>query len=124
MKKAYVRLALVALLTVTLLVAGCGQPAKYVRIGTASMGGAFYPMGNALAQLFNEKIPNMKASAQALKPPAGPLKTAGCWQRRTSNWRSSNRPPWPMPRKGRGSSRTEPSKTSAPSLQRTLCPSM
>jgi len=65
MKKASLRLVLAALLTLVLLLAGCGQPAKYVRIGTASMGGAFYPMGNALAQLFNEKIPNMKASAQA-----------------------------------------------------------
>lgn len=38
---------------------------KFIRLGTASMGGAFYSMGNALAQTLNEKMKGINASAQA-----------------------------------------------------------
>ncbi len=45
-----------------------GEPkaeAKFMRIGSASMGGNFFPLGSALAQMINEKIDNLNASAQA-----------------------------------------------------------
>ncbi len=56
------------------VMAGCGgsdaaksgtAKAKFLRIGTASMGGNFFPLGSALAQLINDKVPGAKASAQA-----------------------------------------------------------
>jgi len=48
-----------------------GKPAdsgkkQFLRIGTASMGGNFFPLGSAIAQLINDKIPGVNASAQAL----------------------------------------------------------
>ena len=36
-----------------------------INIATATTGGAYYPIGNAIAQLWNEKVPNVRASAQA-----------------------------------------------------------
>jgi hypothetical protein len=47
-----------------------GKPAdsgkkQFLRIGTASMGGNFFPLGSAIAQLINDKIPGVNASAQA-----------------------------------------------------------
>ncbi len=36
-----------------------------ISIGTATTGGAYYPIGNAIAQLWNDKVPGVKASAQA-----------------------------------------------------------
>ncbi len=65
MKKHKALVIIGIILALAVMLAGCGQPTKYVRIGTAGMGGAFYPMGNALAQLITEKIPNIKASAQS-----------------------------------------------------------
>jgi uncharacterized protein len=42
-------------------------PARSVNINvaTATTGGAYYPIGNAIAQLWNDKLPGVKASAQA-----------------------------------------------------------
>lgn len=53
-----------------MIIAGCGGAATTtkvtnVNIATATTGGVYYPLGNAMAQLFNQKIPNIKASAQA-----------------------------------------------------------
>jgi TRAP-type uncharacterized transport system substrate-binding protein len=45
-----------------------------VNIATATTGGAYYPIGNAMAQIWSKKLEGVKASAQA---------TAGT--RRTSN---------------------------------------
>lgn len=36
-----------------------------INVATATTGGAYYPIGNAIAQLWNEKVPGVKASAQA-----------------------------------------------------------
>src|SRR5262245_49800435 len=36
-----------------------------IGIGTATTGGAYYPIGNAIAQLWSDKVPGVKASAQA-----------------------------------------------------------
>lgn len=54
-----------ALIVMMLLVTGFQQPLRFVRIGTASMGGAFFPMGNALAQLLTEKMPGVRSSSQS-----------------------------------------------------------
>jgi hypothetical protein len=43
---------------------GAADP-KYLRIGTASLGGNYFPMGAALGVLIEEKIPDVKATAQA-----------------------------------------------------------
>lgn len=54
-------------LSALLVFVPCGAMAqgKYMRIATASMGGAFYPLGNALAQLLSEKMPQFISSSQA-----------------------------------------------------------
>jgi len=36
-----------------------------LNVATATTGGAYYPIGNAIAQLWNDKVANVKASAQA-----------------------------------------------------------
>src|SRR5512143_2629040 len=49
--------------------AAASQPAAgktvNINVATATTGGAYYPIGNAIAQLWNEKVPGVKASAQA-----------------------------------------------------------
>lgn len=66
----------VCLIVLSLIFAGCGSdwsgdkqaaPAKfqYINIATATTGGVYYPLGNAMAQLFNQKIPGIRASAGA-----------------------------------------------------------
>ncbi|NLK18469.1 MAG: TAXI family TRAP transporter solute-binding subunit [Synergistaceae bacterium] len=45
-------------------VAGAADP-KYLRIGTASLGGNYFPMGAAIGVLIEEKIPGIKATPQA-----------------------------------------------------------
>lgn len=70
-RKTLVLLVIVALFTA--LIAGCGGGEKkeegkaptFLRIGTASMGGNFFPLGSAIAQLINDKIDGINASAQA-----------------------------------------------------------
>ena len=39
----------------------------FITMSTASTGGGWYPAGSNLAQLWNEKIPNIKANSQASK---------------------------------------------------------
>lgn len=75
-------LAVLLMVMMVLTVAGCSkkeeaepvvstEPEKaeigidFIRIGTASMGGNFYTMGNAVAQLINDKIEGVNSSAQA-----------------------------------------------------------
>ena len=36
-----------------------------INVATATTGGAYYPIGNAIAQVWNDKVPGVKASAQA-----------------------------------------------------------
>ncbi len=46
--------------------AAAPAPKTYnINVATATTGGAYYPIGNAIAQLWNDKIPGVKASAQA-----------------------------------------------------------
>ncbi len=69
---------LVSLLAVSIVLSGCGGSGSgdkkaaapegkpiNVNIATATTGGVYYPLGNAMAQLFNHKIPGIKASAGA-----------------------------------------------------------
>lgn len=55
------------ILLVVFFITGCGSESKAERINiaTATSGGVYYSMGNAMAQLFNEKIPRIQVSAQA-----------------------------------------------------------
>jgi TRAP transporter TAXI family solute receptor len=72
MRKSTVACMLACIMVLGLLMAGCGgsgsgtsaKPTN-VNIATATTGGVYYPLGNAMAQLFNQKVPNIKASAQA-----------------------------------------------------------
>lgn len=61
------------LLAVTILSAflvGCGQTSReeeirYINIPTAATTGSLYPFGNAIANLWNQNVPGVKANAQA-----------------------------------------------------------
>ena len=75
MKRKQWLVAMVVLVALSMAVVGCGggdgdkkaAPAKIqnINIATATTGGVYYPLGNAMAQLFNQKIPGIKASAGA-----------------------------------------------------------
>ncbi|MHC1758221.1 MAG: TAXI family TRAP transporter solute-binding subunit [Negativicutes bacterium] len=77
MKQKQWLVALIFLVALSLAVVGCGggggggdkqaAPAKIqnINIATATTGGVYYPLGNAMSQLFNQKIPSIKASAGA-----------------------------------------------------------
>ncbi|MFL5246886.1 MAG: TAXI family TRAP transporter solute-binding subunit, partial [Myxococcales bacterium] len=41
-----------------------GHPVN-INVATATTGGAYYPIGNAIAQVWNDKVPGVRASAQA-----------------------------------------------------------
>ncbi len=50
------RTALLTVLVCLLLPSLASAQTKFLRVATASMGGAFYPLGNALAQLLGEQL--------------------------------------------------------------------
>lgn len=73
---------MVMVLILSMITVGCSQPVKentaeksevenkpqeiiHISIGTASVGGAFYPIGISLAQIWNDAGINVKAVAQA-----------------------------------------------------------
>lgn len=60
---------LVAQVLAAAMLGGAASPASAapanINIATATTGGAYYPIGNAIAQLWNDKVPNVRASAQA-----------------------------------------------------------
>lgn len=77
------KLALVVLLVVTaMIVAGCGQPSgkqgetqssgstasggqyEQIAVATASSGGAWYPIGAAMAEIINQAVENVEARVQ------------------------------------------------------------
>ena len=75
MKQKHWLVFLVVLVALSMAVVGCGggsgdkkaAPAKIqnINIATATTGGVYYPLGNAMDQLFNQKITGIKASAGA-----------------------------------------------------------
>ncbi|MFL5400813.1 MAG: TAXI family TRAP transporter solute-binding subunit [Myxococcales bacterium] len=61
------RFAVLAVSVVALLSRSAGaqgQPVN-INVATATTGGAYYPIGNAIAQLWNDTVPGVRASAQA-----------------------------------------------------------
>lgn len=58
-------MAAIALLALTLAVGPTAADEKFLRIGTASLGGNFFPMGAALGALLEQKLPGVKATPQA-----------------------------------------------------------
>ncbi|MCB8817166.1 TAXI family TRAP transporter solute-binding subunit [Desulfosporosinus shakirovi] len=75
------KLALIMVIIITLALTGCGStsssgdgqtPAKIqkVNIATGTTSGAYYPIGNALAKIWSDKVPGVKASAQATEASA------------------------------------------------------
>ncbi|MCX7781434.1 MAG: TAXI family TRAP transporter solute-binding subunit [Negativicutes bacterium] len=70
MRKSKLFWLLMGIIALSLIAAGCGTSPtagkpENINIATATTGGVYYPLGNAMAQLFNQKVPNVKASAQA-----------------------------------------------------------
>lgn len=71
MSKKTLSVIMVVVLLASLLV-GCGEkpaskPAKetFVSIATGGTGGTYYPLGGAMAKIFNENIPGVTANAQS-----------------------------------------------------------
>lgn len=76
MKRRSFLAVLIGLMILSVALAGCGGGSgdgekktsgkiQNINIATATTGGVYYPLGNAMAQLFNQKIPGIKASAGA-----------------------------------------------------------
>jgi len=59
--------ALSVLLAIAVIVGNASAKTIFITMATASTGGGFYPAGSNLAQLWNEKIPGIKANSQASK---------------------------------------------------------
>lgn len=71
MKKLF-SLGIIGILLISALLSGCSSSEsggsgdrEFLRIGTASMGGNFFPLGAAIAQLVNDEVEGYNASAQA-----------------------------------------------------------
>ena len=62
MKKALT--VLLAVLVITVL-ASCSFASTFINIGTGSTGGTYYPVGAAMAKVWNTAVPQMKANAQS-----------------------------------------------------------
>lgn len=78
------KLAVIMVSVITLVLAGCGSsganaPAgsgadatkvQKVNIATGTTSGAYYPIGNAMAKIWSDKVPGVKASAQSTEASA------------------------------------------------------
>lgn len=66
MKKNFWAVLLVFVLLVTAGAAGVAEAKTYrINIATATTGGAYYPIGNAMAQIWSKNLDGVRASAQA-----------------------------------------------------------
>lgn len=77
MRKYFKWVALLLVLVMAIGLVGCGtakkedikaaanKDDKFLRIGTASLGGNYFPMGAAIGALIGQKVPGYKATAQA-----------------------------------------------------------
>lgn len=65
MSRRIVILCLMSLLILVCTATSVLAETTHVTIGTASIGGAFYPIGLGMAKLWNDKVPGVKAVAQA-----------------------------------------------------------
>ncbi len=61
--KKFVKFAFVA--AIILSFAAAASAATFINIGTGSTGGTYYPVGAAMAKVWNASIPGMKANAQS-----------------------------------------------------------
>ena len=61
--KRFVKFAFVT--AVILSFAAAASAATFINIGTGSIGGTYYPVGAAMAKVWNSSIPGMKANAQS-----------------------------------------------------------
>lgn len=52
-------------MAMVLILAGAASAATFINIGTGSTGGTYYPVGAAMAKVWNSSIKDMKASAQS-----------------------------------------------------------
>ncbi|KUO77788.1 MAG: C4-dicarboxylate ABC transporter substrate-binding protein [Desulfosporosinus sp. BRH_c37] len=78
----YKKLALIMVIIISLVLTGCGSkgatgtgqadPGKIqkVNIATGTTSGAYYPIGNAMAKIWSDKVPGVKASAQSTEASA------------------------------------------------------
>ncbi|GAB6154027.1 TAXI family TRAP transporter solute-binding subunit [Desulfosporosinus burensis] len=79
------KLALIMVAIVTLALTGCGSQGagatggatqadtgkiRKVNIATGTTSGAYYPIGNAMAKIWSDKVPGVKASAQSTEASA------------------------------------------------------
>ncbi|SHH83088.1 TAXI family TRAP transporter solute-binding subunit [Desulfosporosinus lacus] len=75
------KLALIMVIIITLALTGCGSTSstgdgqttekiQKVNIATGTTSGAYYPIGNAMAKIWSDKVPGVKASAQSTEASA------------------------------------------------------
>lgn len=50
---------------IVMIMAASACAATFINIGTGSTGGTYYPVGAAMAKVWNSAVPNMKANAQS-----------------------------------------------------------
>ena len=55
----------VAIMAIIMLFVGTASAATFINIGTGSTGGTYYPVGAAMAKVWNASVPGMKANAQS-----------------------------------------------------------
>ncbi|MBA7578023.1 hypothetical protein ES708_19879 [subsurface metagenome] len=65
MSRKIIILCLISLLILVSMATSVLAETIHITIGTASIGGAFYPIGMGLAKLWNDEVPGVKAVAQA-----------------------------------------------------------
>lgn len=65
MSRKIIILCLTSLLILLSMATSVLSETTYITIGTASIGGAFYPIGMGMAKLWNDKVSDVKAVAQA-----------------------------------------------------------
>ena len=69
MKRSFIaRLLLICAAFAMVLIAGCGNQSvqkKWINIATGGTAGTYYPIGGAIAEILNQNIPGMNASAQS-----------------------------------------------------------
>ena len=46
-----------------LALAAASEAATFINVGTGSTGGTYYPVGAAMAKVWNDTIPDMRANA-------------------------------------------------------------
>lgn len=62
MKKRSIALVL-ALLALAAMLVGCAPKQRFITIGTGGTAGTYFPLGGALAEIWNKNIPGMNANA-------------------------------------------------------------